>query len=39
VVDDLFVDDIDFLNGSSGDDWLIFLDGEDQIVGQIEASH
>jgi uncharacterized delta-60 repeat protein len=39
VVDDTFADQIDFLNGSSGDDWLIFLAGEDKVVGQTEAAN
>jgi Ca2+-binding RTX toxin-like protein len=39
VVDDCFGDQIDFLNGASGNDWLIFLAGEDKVVGQIEESN
>jgi autotransporter-associated beta strand protein len=37
VVDDLFADEVDFLNGSAGDDWLIFTVGEDKVAGQQEA--
>ena len=39
VLDDAFADDIDFLNGASGDDWLIFKSGEDKIAGKAEASN
>jgi hypothetical protein len=39
VVDDLFGDQIDFLNGSAGDDWLIFTLGEDKVTGQAEAAN
>jgi len=39
VLDDAFADDIDFLNGASGDDWLIFSTGEDRVVGKIEAAN
>jgi uncharacterized delta-60 repeat protein len=39
VVDDFFADQIDLLNGSSGDDWLIFLAGEDKVVGQTEETN
>lgn len=39
VVDDFFTDEIDFLNGASGNDWLIFKAGEDRIVGQAEESN
>ena len=39
VIDDAFADDIDFLNGSSGNDWLIFKSGEDKVAGQIEAGN
>jgi extracellular elastinolytic metalloproteinase len=39
VVDDLFGDQIDFLNGSSGDDWLIFAIGEDKVAGKAEAAN
>jgi Ca2+-binding RTX toxin-like protein len=38
VVDDVFNDDIDFLNGSAGDDWLLFSGGEDKVSGKTEAS-
>jgi hypothetical protein len=37
VRDDEFEDAIDFLNGSGGDDWLLFLAGEDKVTGQVEA--
>jgi hypothetical protein len=36
VVDDLFSDEIDFLNGASGDDWLIIMADEDRIAGKAE---
>jgi uncharacterized delta-60 repeat protein len=39
VIDDAFADDIDFLNGASGDDWLIFSAGEDKVAGKIEAGN
>ena len=39
VVDDISADQIDFLNGAAGDDWLIFLAGEDKVVGQVEAAN
>ena len=39
MVDDLIVDDINFLNGSAGNDWLIFANGEDKVAGQTEASN
>ena len=39
VQDDMSIDAIDFLNGSSGNDWLIFLAGEDKVTGQTEASN
>ena len=39
VFDDAFADDIDFLNGSSGNDWIIFKTGEDKVTGQIEAGN
>jgi hypothetical protein len=39
VFDDVFADDIDFLNGSGGDDWLIFSTGEDKVAGRVEASN
>jgi Ca2+-binding RTX toxin-like protein len=38
VRDDISADAIDFLNGSSGEDWLIFLVGEDKVSGQMEAA-
>jgi hypothetical protein len=38
VRDDLCADAIDFLNGSSGDDWLIYSDDEDKVSGQTEAT-
>jgi hypothetical protein len=34
VRDDYFADEIDFLNGGAGDDWLIFNSGEDKVTGQ-----
>ncbi|OHB74745.1 MAG: hypothetical protein A2W31_18145 [Planctomycetes bacterium RBG_16_64_10] len=37
VVDDVFADDIDFLNGSAGNDWLLLRAGEDRLAGQTEA--
>jgi hypothetical protein len=39
VRDDFFADQIDFLNGAAGEDWLIFLTGEDKVVGKTEASN
>src|SRR5262249_55465863 len=39
VIDDAFADDIDFLNGSAGNDWIIFKSGEDKVTGQIEAAN
>jgi hypothetical protein len=30
---------VDFLNGASGNDWLIFITGEDQVAGQAEATN
>ena len=39
VVDDCFDDEMDFLNGSGGDDWLIYALGEDKVTGHIEASN
>jgi hypothetical protein len=37
--DDVSVDAIDFLNGAAGNDWLIFLAGEDKVAGQAEATN
>jgi hypothetical protein len=37
VVDDVFADEIDFLNGSAGSDWLLLRAGEDKVAGQTEA--
>jgi hypothetical protein len=39
VLDDMSADRFDFLNGASGNDWLIFQHGEDKVVGQTEASN
>lgn len=39
VLDDFFADQIDFLNGGSGNDWVIFKAGEDKVVGQTEAAN
>ena len=39
VIDDMFADAIDFLNGSAGDDWLIFTAGEDKVAGKAEQSN
>jgi autotransporter-associated beta strand protein len=39
VRDDLLADAIDFLNGSSGDDWLVFRASEDKVSGQVEAAN
>jgi hypothetical protein len=39
VRDDLSADAIDFLNGASGDDWLIFLLSEDIVSGHVEAAN
>lgn len=39
VMDDAFADAIDFLNGSAGEDWIIFLAGEDKITGKAEAAN
>jgi Ca2+-binding RTX toxin-like protein len=36
---ELSPDAIDFLNGAAGDDWLIFVDTEDRVGGQAEASN
>jgi Ca2+-binding RTX toxin-like protein len=38
VYDDLCADAVDFLNGASGNDWLLFMNGEDKIAGQAEAT-
>ena len=35
VVDDLSADEIDFINGAAGNDWLIFLAGNDKVAGQV----
>jgi fibronectin-binding autotransporter adhesin len=37
VLDDYSADQIDMLQGSSGEDWFIFLAGEDKVVGKQEA--
>jgi autotransporter-associated beta strand protein len=39
VHDDDFIDAVDFLNGSAGNDWLIFRNGEDKVAGQAEATN
>jgi hypothetical protein len=39
VLDDMSADQFDFLNGASGNDWLIFQTGEDKVVGQSEAAN
>ena len=39
VVDDCFGDEVDVLNGAAGNDWLIFLLGEDKVNGQAEAAN
>jgi Bacterial Ig domain/RTX calcium-binding nonapeptide repeat (4 copies) len=39
VRDDNSADDIDMLQGSSGNDWFIYKIGEDKVVGQQEASN
>ena len=39
VVDDNSVDQIDQLQGSSGNDWFLFKSGEDKVVGQTEAAN
>jgi hypothetical protein len=39
VHDDHYTDAVDFLNGSSGDDWLIFINNEDHVSGQAEATN
>ena len=38
VRDDGDADEVDMLNGSSGNDWFIFASGEDKVSGQTEAS-
>jgi hypothetical protein len=37
--DDNTADDIDMLQGSSGNDWFIFATGEDKVTGQMEGSN
>ena len=37
VLDDTSADEIDMLQGSSGNDWFLFRTGEDKVVGQLEA--
>jgi hypothetical protein len=39
VMDDNTADDVDMLQGSSGNDWFIFKIGEDKVVGQQEANN
>jgi hypothetical protein len=39
VHDDHFADAVDFLNGASGNDWLLFTNGEDKVAGQAEATN
>jgi Ca2+-binding RTX toxin-like protein len=39
ILDDNMGDQIDFLQGGSGDDWLVFLSGEDRVLGRQEASN
>ncbi|MEK6259848.1 MAG: Ig-like domain-containing protein [Planctomycetota bacterium] len=39
VLDDNSIDQIDKLQGSSGDDWFIFKTGEDKVVGQTDATN
>lgn len=39
VRDDLSANAVDFLNGAAGDDWLLFLSGEDKISGQLEQAN
>ncbi len=39
VNDDTSADEIDKLQGSSGNDWFIYRAGEDKVVGQIEAAN
>jgi hypothetical protein len=39
VFDDVFADEFDFLNGAAGEDWLIFMTGEDKVLGKAEASN
>jgi hypothetical protein len=38
VRDDGDNDEVDMLNGTSGNDWFIFATGEDKVTGQTEAS-
>ena len=37
VMDDTSADEIDMLQGSSGNDWFLYRTGEDKVVGQLEA--
>jgi len=37
--DDHFADVVDFLNGAAGNDWLIFMSGEDNVAGQAESTN
>ena len=37
VMDDTSADEIDMLQGSSGNDWFLYRAGEDKVAGQIEA--
>lgn len=39
VVDDCYGDQIDFLNGGAGDDWLVFAVGEDKVTGKAESAN
>src|SRR5262249_45374901 len=39
VHDDHFIDAVDFINGAAGNDWLIFMTGEDKVAGQTEAAN
>ena len=39
VRDDRSADALDFLNGSAGNDWVIFQTGEDKVSGQVEAAN
>jgi hypothetical protein len=39
VRDDNTADDVDMLQGSSGNDWLIYKGNEDKVSGQVEASN
>jgi len=34
VLDDTSADQVDFLNGAAGNDWLIFVAGEDKVAGR-----